>query len=88
MTRDSDSLSKNCPNESFETSHDSWLVSSLKATQFWLKGGPEEHGGAGVQLGAVLAVELAGGGAVGEAALLAAGAGVHLHLLAPLAFAL
>ena len=49
---------------------------------------PEEHGVAGVQLGAVLAVELPGGGAVREAALLAAGAGVHLHLLAPLALAL
>ena len=28
-TRVSDSISKNCPNESFVTSHDSWLVSSL-----------------------------------------------------------
>ena len=49
---------------------------------------PVEHCGTGVQLGAILAVELPGGGAVGEAALLAAGASVHLHLLAPLAFAL
>ena len=49
---------------------------------------PEEHGGAGVKLGAVLAVQLPGGGTVGEASLLAAGAVVHLHLLAPLAFAL
>ena len=29
-----------------------------------MKTGPESHGGAGVQLEAVLAVELAGGGAV------------------------
>ena len=53
-----------------------------------MKTGPVEHCGAGVELGAVLAVELPGGGAVREAALLAAGAGVHLHLLAPLALAL
>ena len=49
---------------------------------------PVEHCGTGVELGAVLAVELAGGGAVGEAALRAASPSVNLHLLAPLAFAL